>query len=268
MELESLNATFVIDTFLLLLIGIGPKIALVPFLETTRQMPQATQRRVLRKMLTTAATVAVLLLILGGLLTRLLHFSPGALGVASGIILLIIAVTMVLGQHDQNSGSRPAEDQDPMQLAVFPLAVPYLLNPAGIVVLVTASAEAACGADFQGVRLGWIESRRWAVSWDEIGELKEISAVQGNALDSLRIDSSLNHGLGEIDRVVDFGHVDDCICTGWMETDVDSLYSADLESDTVGFGNGEAGAFDLQIIGANFEGGEDVDAFCIGQGFA
>lgn len=29
-----------------------------------------------------------------------------------------------------------------MQLAVFPLAVPYLLNPAGIVVLVTASAEA------------------------------------------------------------------------------------------------------------------------------
>src|ERR1700730_8050523 len=141
MELESLNATFVIDTFLLLLIGIGPKIALVPFLEATREMPQATHSRVLRKMLSTA--VAVLLLILGGLLTRLLHFSPGALGVASGIILLIIAVTMVLGQHDQDSGSQPAEDKDPMQLAVFPLALPYLLNPAGIVVLVTASAEAA-----------------------------------------------------------------------------------------------------------------------------
>jgi hypothetical protein len=69
MELESLNWTFVIDTFLLLLIGIGPKIALVPFLEATKQMPQAIQRRVLRKMLTTAATVALLLLILGGLLT-------------------------------------------------------------------------------------------------------------------------------------------------------------------------------------------------------
>ncbi len=99
MELETLNATFVIDTFLLLLIGVGPKIALVPFLEATEQMPEDTKRRVLRKMLTTAATVAVLLLILGGLLTRLLHFSPGALGVASGIILLIIAVTMVLGHQ-------------------------------------------------------------------------------------------------------------------------------------------------------------------------
>jgi len=143
MDLESLNATFVIDTFLLLLIGIGPKIALVPFLETTKQMPEATKRRVLRKMLTTAATAAVLLLVLGGLLTRLLHFSPGALGVASGIILLIIAVTMVLRQSDGSNGSHPAEDRDPMQAAVYPLAVPYLLNPAGIVVLVTASAEAS-----------------------------------------------------------------------------------------------------------------------------
>jgi len=143
MELESLNATFVIDTFLLLLIGVGPKIALVPFLEATRAMPEAAKRRVLRKMLTTAATVAVLLLILGGLLTRLLHFSPGALGVASGIILLIIAVTMVLGHQGPDSGGHPVQDRDPMQVAVFPLAVPYLLNPAGIVVLVTASAEAA-----------------------------------------------------------------------------------------------------------------------------
>ena len=143
MKLESLNATFVIDTFLLLLIGIGPKIALVPFLEATSEMPEATKRRVLRKMLITAATVAVLLLVLGGLLTRLLHFSPGALGVASGIILLIISVTMVLGPRDGNGDGHPVRDKDPMQIAVFPLAVPYLLNPAGIVVLVTASAEAA-----------------------------------------------------------------------------------------------------------------------------
>ena len=141
MELESLNAAFVIDTFLLLLIGIGPKIALVPFLEMTRGMPAATKRRVLRKMLITAAAAAVVLLVLGGLLTRLLHFSPGALGVASGIILLIIAVTMVLGR-DENGDGHPAPGTDPEQVAVFPLAIPYLLNPAGIVVLVTASAEA------------------------------------------------------------------------------------------------------------------------------
>jgi small neutral amino acid transporter SnatA (MarC family) len=142
-ELESLDVAFVIDTFLLLLIGIGPKIALVPFLEVTKAMPEATKRRVLRKMLTTAATVAALLLVLGGLLTRLLHFSPGALGVASGIMLLIIALTMVLGHESGTGGSHTTTDRDPMQVAIFPLAVPYLLNPAGIVVLVTLSAEAS-----------------------------------------------------------------------------------------------------------------------------
>ncbi len=105
-------------------------------------MTEATKRRVLRKMLTTAATVAALLLILGGLLTRLLHFSPGALGIASGIILLIIAVTMVLGQQNGDGAGHPVRDRDPMHVAVFPLAMPCLLNPAGIVVLVTLSAEA------------------------------------------------------------------------------------------------------------------------------
>jgi multiple antibiotic resistance protein len=170
-ELESLDAAFVIDTFLLLLIGIGPKIALVPFLEMTAGMTESTKRRVQRKMLTTAALVAALLLILGGLLTRLLHFSPGALGVASGIILLIIAASMVLGQGNgpdggnggahggaahagsAHGGGHQIIGRDPMQVAVFPLAVPYLLNPAGIVVLVTLSAEASSLAVF-GVAVG------------------------------------------------------------------------------------------------------------------
>jgi small neutral amino acid transporter SnatA (MarC family) len=50
---------------------------------------------------------------------------------------------MVLGQPGSDADNSQLKGKDPMQLAVFPLAVPYLLNPAGIVVLVTASAEAA-----------------------------------------------------------------------------------------------------------------------------
>ena len=214
-ELESLDAAFVIDTFLLLLIGIGPKIALVPFLETTRQMPQATQRRVLRKMLTTAATVAVLLLILGGLLTRLLHFSPGALGVASGIILLIIAVTMVLGPRDGDSGSHPVEDQDPMRVAVFPLAVPYLLNPAGIVVLVTGSAEAASIsviAVFVGILIVILALDvlvfRWAVqvsSHLDPGRMLVPEKIFGFLLAALAVQLALN-GLSDVGVIHLTGH--------------------------------------------------------------
>jgi small neutral amino acid transporter SnatA (MarC family) len=215
MYLESLNATFVIDTFLLLLIGVGPKIALVPFLEATRQMPEDVKRRVLRKMLTTAATVAVLLLVLGGLLTRLLHFSPGALGVASGIILLIISVTMVLGRQSADSGDHRIEDQDPMQVAVFPLAVPYLLNPAGIVVLVTASAEAVSVAVF-AVVVGIlvvilaldVAVFRWAVQVSnhlDASRMLVTEKVFGFLLAALAVQLALN-GLSDVGVIHLTGH--------------------------------------------------------------
>ena len=141
MDQASITAAGAIDTFLVLLIGIGPKIALVPFLEMTASLDQAAKQRVLRKMMTTAATVAVVLMVLGELLRALLHFTIGSLSIAGGVILLVLAVWMVLAPA-AGGGSEPGAGKDPMQLAVFPLAVPYLLNPVGIVGLVTISAEA------------------------------------------------------------------------------------------------------------------------------
>jgi small neutral amino acid transporter SnatA (MarC family) len=134
----SINAAGVIDTFLVLLIGVGPKLALVPFVEITASLDPATKRRVLRKMLTTAAVVAVVLMALGELLRALLHFTIGSLSIAGGVILLVLAVWMVLGPP---ASSHRTAGKDPMQLAQFPLAVPYLLNPVGIVGLMTISAE-------------------------------------------------------------------------------------------------------------------------------
>ena len=136
----SIDIYLVIDTFLLLLIGVGPKIALVPFLEVTAEMEAATKALVVRKMLTTAGVVAVILVGLGELLARLLHFSTGSLSIAGGVILIIIAVTMVLGSADPRE-SQAIKGRDPKRIAVYPLAIPYLLNPAGIVTLVTLSAE-------------------------------------------------------------------------------------------------------------------------------
>ena len=129
----------VIDAFLVLLIGVGPKWALVPYVEITSSLDAATKRRVQRRMMGTAATVALILLVLGELLRALLHFSVGALSIAGGVILFILAVRMVLGQPDNG---QPTVGADPLQLAQFPLAVPYLLNPVGIVGLVTISALA------------------------------------------------------------------------------------------------------------------------------
>src|SRR5215204_5018310 len=142
MDFDSINATSVFDIFLLMLVGIGPKLALVPFLKATAGMPNSTKRVVLGKMLITAGTVAAILLLLGGFLSRLLHFSTGALSIASGMILFITAIRMVFGRDFPGADRDVGPVEDPMQLAIVPLGVPYLLNPVGIVVLVTASAEA------------------------------------------------------------------------------------------------------------------------------
>jgi small neutral amino acid transporter SnatA (MarC family) len=139
MDQTSVTVAGAIDTFLLLLIGIGPKLALVPFLELTSSLDPATRQRVQRKMLTTAAVVAVLLMVLGELLRTLLHFTLASLSIAGGVILLVLAVWMVLAPPDASRNR--IDGKDPMQLAQFPLAVPYLLNPVGIVGLITISAE-------------------------------------------------------------------------------------------------------------------------------
>jgi MarC family membrane protein len=142
MDFRTIDATLIIDIFLLLLIGIGPKIALVPFLELTAKMDEQDKSRVVRKMLITASVTAILLMVFGGLLTKLLHFSTGALAIAGGFILLVISTSMILSQGEKETQQHATTANDPMRLAVFPLAIPYLLNPAGIVVLVTLSAEA------------------------------------------------------------------------------------------------------------------------------
>jgi multiple antibiotic resistance protein len=79
----SLDIYLIFDLFMLLLIGMGPKIALVPFLDLTADLDADTQKKVARRMVKTAVGTALILVLLGGLLMRLLHFSPGAANIAA-----------------------------------------------------------------------------------------------------------------------------------------------------------------------------------------
>jgi multiple antibiotic resistance protein len=126
---------------LLLLIGLGPKIALVPFLEKTKAFPPAEQRAIGRRMVVTALVAAVVVFFTGAFLLRLLHITPGAVAVAGGIILALLAIRMALGPGDEVV-KEVETPSDPHKLAVYPLAVPYLFNPVGITVLIIASESA------------------------------------------------------------------------------------------------------------------------------
>lgn len=131
---------------LLLLIGLGPKIALVPFLEKTKALSTEQQRAVGRRMVFTAVVTAVVVFITGALLLELLHITSGAVAAAGGIILAILAIRMTLGPGDEVVRDMEAP-ADPQKLAVYPLAVPYLFNPVGITVLIIASEWADSMAD-------------------------------------------------------------------------------------------------------------------------
>ena len=138
---DNIDLYLVFDLFLLLLIGMGPKIALVPFLELTQGMEADTQRKIANTMVRTAVGTALLLVILGWFLMRLLHFTPGAANVAGGIVLLLISLNMMVSPSKKQDHEAEAGDRDPLRMAIYPLAVPYLLNPAGIATLVIVSDD-------------------------------------------------------------------------------------------------------------------------------
>jgi small neutral amino acid transporter SnatA (MarC family) len=140
MDFSVIDFALVAKLLLLLLIGMGPKIALVPFLEKTKHLDAETQRAVGRRMVVTAVVTALVLFAFGALLMRLLHITGGAVAVAGGIILAILAIEMVTG-HGKKAVEEIGVPEDPKQLAVYPLAVPYLLNPVGITILIISSGE-------------------------------------------------------------------------------------------------------------------------------
>ncbi len=137
MDFSVINFELVATLLLLLLIGMGPKIALVPFLEKTKKFPPEQQIAIGRRMVITAVVAALVVFVTGGLLLRLLHITTGAVAVAGGIILALIAVKMALGSEEVVEHQEAPADPD--KLAVYPLAVPYLFNPVGITVLIIVS---------------------------------------------------------------------------------------------------------------------------------
>jgi multiple antibiotic resistance protein len=147
-----MDTTKLIDVFLVIFIGMGPIKVLLVYLGATQGASKELQRKVAQKTVMTATVVAFLLLIAGAIFMQILHFTTGALNIAGGLILLL--------------------------LAIYPLGMPLLLNPVGIVSLTVLSAETQ---DF--LQLGVIALMVLAVAAIDFGAF----------LVSHRLDKYLNH---------------------------------------------------------------------------
>lgn len=130
-----------LDVFLIIFIGMGPVKVLLLYIAATKDASPELQRRVARKAIMTAVIVGIVLLVAGVVFMRLLHFSRGALTVAGGLILLILALNIVLSPAQKEDHEAAPDEATLMSMAVYPLGIPMLLNPIGIVALTVFSAE-------------------------------------------------------------------------------------------------------------------------------
>ena len=130
---------FPLDFFVTLLIVMGPIKVFLVYAQLTRNLEPDVRRRIAIKAVIVAAVVGLLFIQAGKFLLDLFHFSAGALTIAGGAILFVFALNMVLSSGGDHGSEVTVED--PTSIAVYPLALPLIAQPIGIVVLTVASAR-------------------------------------------------------------------------------------------------------------------------------
>lgn len=128
-----------VDIFVILLITIGPIKATIVYAALTAKADSTFRRQVAIKTVVTAGAVILLFVIAGEFLLQVFHITLPALKIAGGLILLLFALHMVLGDEKKGDAEGAAPSTD---IAVYPLAMPLMATPQGIVAIVTLAASA------------------------------------------------------------------------------------------------------------------------------
>jgi multiple antibiotic resistance protein len=130
-----------IDIFFLMFATLGPLKSAAVFAGLTSDEDDAFRRRVAWRTVSVAAIVALVFIVVGDVLLKVFHVSLAALNIAGGVILLLVALDMVLGEKKKKPdvGAGAASET----IAIYPLAIPLMASPSGLVVCVTLSASLA-----------------------------------------------------------------------------------------------------------------------------
>jgi multiple antibiotic resistance protein len=127
----------VVDIMAIMLITIGPLKAAIVYSTLTAGAATALRRAIAVKTVIVASIVIVVFIVFGEFILRVFHISLAALKLAGGLILLLFALRMVMGE-DKNSHEPEGPVTD--SIAIYPLAMPLMATPQGIVAVVTLAA--------------------------------------------------------------------------------------------------------------------------------
>jgi multiple antibiotic resistance protein len=127
-----------VDILTVLLVTVGPLKALIVFGTLTATAEPEFRRRVADRTVTIAAIVTLVFAVVGEVFLQIFHISLPALKIAGGIILLLFALGMAMGGgHDdegEGEGGKPPKALS-LDIAVFPLAMPMMATPQGLVAI-------------------------------------------------------------------------------------------------------------------------------------
>lgn len=123
--------------FTFFLLTLGPKAAIAPFYRKTRSLDRAG----IRKVALFAIAISLLSVLIAATIgVRVLHgwgISSGALLIAAGIILFLVALDAIRDRYDPPARQDPPapDEHAPAQLA-FQVAFPYIVSPYGVAVVI------------------------------------------------------------------------------------------------------------------------------------
>jgi multiple antibiotic resistance protein len=126
----------------ILLITIGPMKAMIVFAALTARSDAGFRRKVAVRAVATATGIVLLFIVAGELLLQVFHVTLPALKIAGGIILLLVALHMVMGESGKEGAVGGAVGEPSLSIAVYPIALPMLATPQGIVAIVALTAAA------------------------------------------------------------------------------------------------------------------------------
>jgi len=136
-----------INEFILLFVAIDP-IGTVPLLAAlTSNMDEPARRRLVTRGVTIAACVLFSFAIFGQILLTALGISFASFRIAGGVLLFLVGVQMVFQAHAAED-KHTAGEFSGRDLAIFPIALPYIAGPGAILAVMVVMRGAPDVSNF------------------------------------------------------------------------------------------------------------------------
>ncbi|NLG52244.1 MAG: hypothetical protein GX552_19205, partial [Chloroflexi bacterium] len=158
----------ILSAVALLILVLDPLGNVPLFLAALRNVPHPRHRAIILRELLIALGVLIVFLFGGPYILRILQVSQSSLGIAGGIILLIISLNMIFPGAKGTFGET---DEEPF---IVPLAIPLIAGPSALTTLILLMAEAPA------MWLSWLAAL--LLAWFVTGLILLFSDVIGRVL--------------------------------------------------------------------------------------